>query len=75
MAGEAPFSYRTRATALESMQAQPVDLRVQMAPESILHSALLLFGSTIVAAAAAFAAFLWWMARRGRHSEQAELVR
>ena len=28
MAGEAPFSYRTRATALESMQAQPVDLLV-----------------------------------------------
>jgi glycerol-3-phosphate dehydrogenase len=28
LAGEAPFSYRTRATALESMQAQPVDLLV-----------------------------------------------
>ena len=28
MAGEAPFSFRTRAAALESMQAQPVDLLV-----------------------------------------------
>ena len=28
MAGEAPFSYRTRAAALESMQSQPVDLLV-----------------------------------------------
>ena len=28
MAGEAPFSYRTRAAALESMRAQPVDLLV-----------------------------------------------
>jgi len=28
LAGEAPFSYRTRAAALESMQAQPVDLLV-----------------------------------------------
>ena len=28
MAGEAPFSYRSRAAALESMQAQPVDLLV-----------------------------------------------
>ena len=28
MAGEAPFSYRSRAAALESMQAQPVDVLV-----------------------------------------------
>jgi len=28
LAGEAPFSFRTRAAALESMQAQPVDLLV-----------------------------------------------
>jgi glycerol-3-phosphate dehydrogenase len=28
LAGEAPFSYRTRAAALESMQEQPVDLLV-----------------------------------------------
>lgn len=28
MAGEAPFSHRTRAAALDSMQAQPVDLLV-----------------------------------------------
>ena len=57
------------------LHGEPVDVRVQMASESILHSTLLLFGSTIVAAAAAFAAFLWWMARRGRGSERAELGR
>lgn len=28
MAGEAPFSYRSRAAALESMQAQPVDVLI-----------------------------------------------
>jgi len=27
-----------------------------------------------VAAAATFAAVLWWVARRGRHTEQAESV-
>ena len=57
------------------LHGEPLDLRVQMAPESILYTTLLLFGSTIVAAAAAFAAVLWWVARRGRHTEPAESVR
>ena len=48
------------------LQGEPLDLRVQMAPESILYKTLLLFGSTIVAAAAAFAVVLWWIARRGK---------
>jgi hypothetical protein len=51
------------------LRSEPVDLRVQMAPDSILYHTLLLFGSTILAAAAAFAAVLWWVARRGRTAE------
>jgi hypothetical protein len=54
------------------LRSEPVDLRVQMAPESILYTTLLLFGSTIVAAVVAFAVVLWWVARRGRAAEQAE---
>jgi len=50
----------------------PLDIRVQMAPESILYTTLLLFGATIVAAAATFGAVVWWIARRGRHSKVAE---
>lgn len=48
------------------LQGEPLDLRVQMAPESILYNTLLLFGSTVVAAAAAFAVVVWWIARRGK---------
>jgi hypothetical protein len=51
------------------LRGEPLELRVQMAPESILHNTLLLFGSTVLAAAAAFAAVLWWVARRGRPAE------
>ena len=57
------------------LRGEPLDFRVQMSPDSILYSTLVLFGSTIVAAAATFAAFLWWAARRGRHREQVESVR
>ena len=57
------------------LRSEPLDFRVQMSPDSILYSTLVLFGSTIVAAAATFAAFLWWAARRGRPSEQVEPVR
>ena len=57
------------------LHGEPLDFRVQMAPESILYTTLLLFGSTVVAAAATFAAVLWWVARRGRHAEQAESAR
>ncbi len=53
------------------LQSEPLELRVQMAPETILHNTLVLFASTIVAAAAAFAAVLWWIARRGRTPDAA----
>ena len=54
------------------LQGAPLDLQVQLEPESILYTTLLLFGSTIVAAALAFALLLWWIVRRGRHGEMAE---
>lgn len=61
---EQPLSARTRG--------EPLELRVQMAPESILYTTLLLFGSTILAAALTFAGVLWWIARRGRDTDAAE---
>ena len=51
---------------------EPLELRMQMAPESILYTTLLLFGSTILVAAGAFAAVLWWFFRRGRPTGVAE---
>jgi hypothetical protein len=50
------------------LRGEPLDLRVQMAPESILQNTLLLFGSTVVAAVAVFAGAIWWLARFGRRS-------
>jgi hypothetical protein len=64
LAWEQPLAARLRG--------EPIEMRVQMAPESILYTTLLLFGASIVAAAVAFAAFLWWIARRGRQSTVAE---
>ena len=44
----------------------PLELRVDMEPESILQATLLLFASTVVAAAATFALAIWWVRRKGR---------
>jgi len=44
----------------------PLKLEVDMEPESILHSTLLLFAATIVAAGSVFALAIWWVVRRGR---------
>jgi hypothetical protein len=54
------------------LRGEPLDVHVQMAPESILHTTLLLFGSTVVAVAIAFAGVLWWVARRGRDTDMVE---
>ena len=50
----------------ERLQGTPLAMQVNMEPESILYSTLLLFGATIVAAAAVFAIVIWLVARRGR---------
>ena len=44
----------------------PLKLEVDMEPESILHSTLLLFAATIAAAGSVFALAIWWVVRRGR---------
>ena len=54
------------------LRGEAVDLEVHMQPETILHTTLLLFASTIVAAAVAFAVVIWWVVRRGRDPELAE---
>ena len=56
----------------ERLKGTPLELQVQMAPESILYSTLLLFGGTIVAAALTFAVVIWWVVRRGRGADVVE---
>jgi hypothetical protein len=50
----------------ERLKNTPVEIRVNMEPESILYTTLLLFGSTIVLAAITFGVVIWRVARRGR---------
>jgi hypothetical protein len=57
---------------VDRLKGEPLDLQVQLEPETILYTTLLLFGSTVVAAALTFALLIWWVARRGRHGEMAE---
>ena len=63
-------------TLADRLHGTPVDtttgtgvIQVKMEPQSILARTLLLFGSTIVAAVLTLAALIWWVSRRGRHSE------
>jgi hypothetical protein len=50
----------------ERLKGEPLDLEVNMEPESILYTTLLLFGSTIVLAALVFGMVIWGVARHGR---------
>jgi hypothetical protein len=50
----------------ERLKGVPVDVEVNMEPDSILYTTLLLFGVTIVLAAAAFGLVIWRVARHGR---------
>jgi hypothetical protein len=56
---EQPLSERLKGTA--------VDVQVNMEPDSILYSTLLLFGTTIVLAGVVFGVVIWRVARSGRH--------
>lgn len=56
----------------DRLKGVPLDLQVQLEPESILYTTLVLFGSTVVAAAVTSALLIWWVARRGREGEMAE---
>jgi len=52
----------------ERLAGRPVEIAVDLEPESILYTTLVLFGATIVAAAATLLFAVWWIARRGRGS-------
>ena len=56
----------------ERLAGRTLNIAVDLEPESILYTTLILFGASIVAAAAALALVIWWIARRGRDSEIAE---
>ncbi len=51
---------------VERLKSVPVDVEVNMEPDSILYTTLLLFGSTILLAAVAFGVVIWRVARHGR---------
>jgi len=53
----------------ERLESVPIDVQVNMEPNSILYSTLLLFGITIIAAAAVFALVIWRVARHGREAD------
>ena len=48
------------------MNGEPIEIEVDMQPESILYSTLILFASTIVAAVLTFAVVIWWVVKKGR---------
>ena len=52
-------------------EGEPLEIAVQMEPESILYTTLILFGSTVVAAALTFAVVIWLVVRRGRREAAA----
>lgn len=52
----------------DRLNGVPLEVRVEMAPESILYTTLLLFAGTIGAAALVFALVIWWVIRRGRQA-------
>jgi hypothetical protein len=54
---------------IDRMAGAPLEIEVQLEPQSLLYSTLLLFAGTIVAAALTFAAVIWWVVRRGRNEE------
>jgi hypothetical protein len=51
---------------VERLKSVPVRVEVNMEPDSILYTTLLLFGTTIVLAAIAFGVVIWRVARHGR---------
>jgi hypothetical protein len=56
----------------ERLAGRTLNIAVDLSPQSILYTTLILFGSSLAAAAAALALIIWWMARRGRESEVTE---
>jgi len=53
----------------ERLKGAPLDIQVQMEQRSILVRTLSLFGVMILAVAATFAAFIYWIKRKGRDED------
>jgi hypothetical protein len=56
----------------ERLAGRTLNIAVDLEPESILYTTLILFGASILAAAAALALIIWWISRRGRQGEITE---
>ena len=56
----------------DRLAGRTLNIAVDLEPESILYTTLILFGASILAAAAALALVIWWIARRGRESDVTE---
>jgi hypothetical protein len=50
----------------ERLKGVPIDVEVNMEPDSILYTTLLLFGTTIILAAIVFGVVIWRVAKHGR---------
>ena len=51
---------------VERLKGVPIDVEVNMEPDSILYTTLLLFGATIILAAIVFGVVIWRVAKHGR---------
>jgi hypothetical protein len=56
----------------ERLAGRTLNIAVDLEPESILYTTLILLGASILAAATALALIIWWIARRGRDGESTE---
>jgi hypothetical protein len=56
-------------TLRERLAGDPIEIEVQMEPESILYATLILFAGTVVAALFTFAVVIWFVRRSGQKSE------
>jgi hypothetical protein len=56
----------------DRLAGRPVNVAIDMEPDSILYTTLILFGSSVLAAVAMLAFVVWWIARRGRRGELPE---
>ncbi len=54
----------------DRLEGEPVNIQVDLEPESILQTTLILFGATVVAALSTLLFAVWWIARRGRTNEK-----
>jgi hypothetical protein len=48
---------------------RPIEIRLTMDPQSILHRTLWLFGGSFLAAVLAMAGLIWWTVRKGRRRQ------